>query len=791
MSSRSIARAAALAALVAGAAWLAACAVAPAPTRRGRAAQVPSPAPPVAKSTAAEDAGAVATSAPAPATDPARAAELAAIDEAVTTAIAAGKLPGCVVVVGRRDEVLFRKAWGSRALLPERSPMTADAVFDLASLTKPVATATSLMLLVDRGRVALDEPAARWIPELAKLPRFTVRQLLLHTSGLPASMPLGPYKEGRAKLLDHVGRLRGLPPPGERFLYSDVGFVLLGEIVRRASGEELDAFAKREVFTPLGMAETTFVPEPGLRARAAPTEQRDGHWMVGEVHDPRAFALGGVAGHAGLFSTGDDLARFAGALLADGGPLATRSRATFLARHETPRGGRTLGWDVDSPNATHRSPLLSPRAFGHGGFTGTALWLDPERDLFVVFLANRVHPEGKGEVHPLVTEIASRAIRAFDARAGIDVLATSTFAPLAARGGRIALLTNVAARARDGRLTADVLRTTPGLSLVRIFSPEHGLGGEREGRIGDAVHEGVPVTSLYGDHTTPPDESLAGVDTVVVDLQDAGVRFYTYASTMKLVLRAAAAKGLRVVVLDRPNPLGGARVEGPLLEAARAGSFVNHHRLPVRHGMTLGELAKLFVAEEGLALDLEVVRVSGWRRRDEWERTGLPWVSPSPNLRSVVAARLYPALGLLEGTNLSVGRGTEMPFEVVGAPWLDGEALAAKLRELAPSLPGVSFEPIAFTPKSSVHAGKPCRGVRARVTDRGAFLPVRTGVGLALALRAVAGAAWKDEGLDRLFGERTTTDAIRAGRALLDIERGWDADLAAFAERRAPYLLYD
>lgn len=222
------------------------------------------------------------------------------LDEAALAAVASGKLPGCVVVAGRRDEILFRRAYGARALLPERAPMTVDTVFDVASLTKPVATAASLMLLVERGRVRLDDPAARWVPELAKLPRFTVRHLLLHTSGLPATTAL-PHYESRAKLHAHVAGLTKLHAPGERFVYSDLGYLILEEIVRRVSGEDLAAFSQREVFAPLGMAETGFLPSAALRARAAPTEQREGRWMIGEVHDPRAHALGGVAGHAGVF----------------------------------------------------------------------------------------------------------------------------------------------------------------------------------------------------------------------------------------------------------------------------------------------------------------------------------------------------------------------------------------------------------------------------------------------------------------------------------------------------------
>ncbi len=578
------------------------------------------------------------------------------IDELARTGIEQGKMPGCVVVVGRHDEVLFRRAYGAQAVQPERIAMQLDTVFDLASLTKAVATSTSVAVLVDRGKIDLDAPAAKYVPELKKLPAFTVRQLLLHTSGLPAATPMSDWTTDRAFVIRRIGELTLKAQPGERFLYSDVGFVVLEEIVRRVSGAELPDFARREVFEPLGMSETTFRPPEPLRARAAPTEQRDGAWMKGDVHDPRAWALGGVAGHAGLFSTADDLARFARAMLQrgalDGHRLfSEKTFEAFVTRRDTSKGGRALGWDVDSTFATHRSPLLSARAFGHGGFTGTAMWIDPESDFFVVFLSNRVHPDGKGAVNPLVAEIATAAVRATSVETGIDVLRAEGFERL--RGAHVALVTNDRARARDGTSTIEALRGAPGVTLAALFAPEHGIGAEREGAIADGSRDGVPVYGLYGERFAPTSAMLEGVDTVVFDLQDAGARFYTYASTMKRAMKVAAERGLRFVVLDRPNPIDGVDVEGPVLAADGASSFVNHHPLPVRHGMTIGELARLFAADEGLDLKLEVVKMKHWRRQDYFDRTRLTWVAPSPNLRTVTEAVLYPAVALFEASNVS------------------------------------------------------------------------------------------------------------------------------------------
>ena len=715
-----------------------------------------------------------------------------AVDGAIATALTAGKMPGCVLIVGRHDEVLVRRAYGSRALQPAPLPMTLDTVFDLASLTKPLATATSAMILVERGKISLTAPVARYVPELAPLGPFTVEQLLMHTSGLPAGTPLGDYAlADRAALMRRLGQsLAGKlkTRPGETFLYSDVGFIVLEEIVRRTSGKDLAAFTREEIWEPLGMTETGYHPGAALRERAAPTEQREGLWMQGDVHDPRAFALGGVAGHAGLFSTADDLSRYARAMLSKGTldgkrVLAERTFDSFVTRHETTSGGRALGWDKDSRFATHRSALFSPRAFGHGGFTGTAMWIDPGKDLYVVFLSNRVHPDGKGAVNPLIAEVATLAIDASETKTGIDVLRAESFDRL--KGAHIGLVTNASARARDGTATLDVLRAAPNVTLSAIFSPEHGILGVKEGKVGDSTYHGVPVYSLYGERSSPTGSTLDGIDTIVFDLQDAGARFYTYASTMKLAMKVAAERKLRFVVLDRPNPIGGVEVAGPVLDTP--GSFVNHHALPIRHGMTMGELAGLFADDDHLDVRLEVVRMQSWRRKDYFDHTGLGWVSPSPNLRNVEEAVLYPAVGLFESTSLSVGRGTDTPFEVVGAPYLDGEALAKNVE--AHPIPGLAVLPISFTPTSSVHQGKKCGGLRLRVTDRAQFEPVRAALRLAQAIHEVA-PEWDLDHVDRMLQSPAAVAALRDGKSIDEILATWKAPLAAFVAKRERFLLY-
>ena len=696
-----------------------------------------------------------------------------AIDAAVAEALEQMKMPGCAMIVGRHDEILLRRAWGSRSILPEKTPMTIDTVFDLASLTKAVATGASIMKLVDRKVIDLDAPASRYVPELAPLAPFTVRQLLLHESGLPAVTQQSDYGPDSAADMRGIAKRTLKTAPGERFLYSDTGYVVLGEIVKRKGGADLATFARREIYEPLGMNDTMFLPNEALRARTAPTEQREGAWMKGVVHDPRSYGMGGVAGHAGLFSTADDLARFAQAMLAH---RIVSEKTTTLWTQKSDHG-RALGWDVDSSFASHRSPLLSPRAYGHGGFTGTALWIDPVRDLFVLFLSNRVHPDGKGAVNPLIAQVAGLAIEGADTRPGIDVLARSGFSSL--RNARVGLLTNQSARSKDGRTTIDILRKAPGVTLAAIYTPEHGLGAKSEGKIGDATYEGIPVFSLYGNRSAPG--SQADVDTVVFDLQDAGVRFYTYASTMKSALSAAADQKKRFVVLDRPNPLGGDRIEGPLLP--RASSFVNYHSLPIVHGMTMGELARMFVAEEKLDVQLEVIALENWSRKSTYEATGLAWTPPSPNLRTAEQVMLYPMVGLLEGTNLSVGRGTDTPFELLGAPYIDEKALARRL-----SVKGVSFAPTTFTPRAAPFANQLCHGIRVHITDRDLYKPIEASLAIAQALHGES--EWDLSKLNGLLQSKSSLDALESGTTPATITATWSRDIAAFTTRRTAYLLY-
>jgi len=760
-------------------------------------------------------------------------AEFERIKPLVEAAIARHELPGAIVLVGRGDAILYHAAFGQRAVQPSPEPMTEDTIFDVASLTKVVATTTSVMQLVEQGHIRLNDRAAQLIPELAKDDKtgITIRHLLTHTSGLAPDLPLEIEFSGAAEAIRRANDLAVTAPPGEKFVYSDINFFLLGDIVGRVSGDRLDAYVKRHVFGPLGMTDSTFLPPASLRPRIAPTERcrpmswpcastSDVPFLRGVVHDPTARRMDGVAGHAGLFSTAADLSRFCRMLLNGGrlGPVQVLSPATVarMTSPSTPAGMkdvRGLGWDIDSTYSSNRGDLFpAGTTFGHTGFTGTSLWLDPATKSYVIFLSNRVHPDGKGDVTALrgkVATVAAAALsawneardfsRASDRSAkslalqpmltGIDVLEAEGFARL--RGKRVGLLTNHTGRSRGGASTIDLLAAAKDVRLVALFSPEHGIRGQLDENVSSSRDEktGLPIHSLYGDTRRPTPAMLTGLDTVVVDLQDVGVRFYTYVTSMAYVMEEASKRRIAVVVLDRPNPVGGVEVDGPSLGAEAVGFTSYLPLMPIRHGMTIGELARLFNGEKNIGADLTVVAMKNWQRGDWFDKTGLPWTNPSPNMRNMVAASLYPGIGAIEGTNISVGRGTDTPFEHIGAPWIDGVALAAALN--ARDLPGIRFYPVTFTPAAgSKLGGQACHGVFMIVTDRDRLRPVRVGLEIASALSRLHGQQFKLEDAAALFAPKAVLSRIRAGDDPAAIEASWREDEDRWRTTRAKYLLY-
>jgi uncharacterized protein YbbC (DUF1343 family)/CubicO group peptidase (beta-lactamase class C family) len=735
---------------------------------------------------------------------------LAEMDAAIEQAIATRKCPGGVLWVEHGGES-YHKAFGHRALVPAEEPMTEDTLFDMASLTKVMATTPSIMLLWERGKLGLDDPVAKYIPEFAAHGKegITLRQLLTHTSGLRPDISLKPDWTGYDEAIRLCCEEKLSAPPGEKLIYSDTGMILLGEIVRRVAGEPLDQFARREIYEPLGMKDTGFNPPKSKLDRIAPTEVEDGRPVRGVVHDPRARRMGGVAGHAGLFSTAADVARYARMLLnggeLDGVRLFKPETVKLMTSVQTPdniSGRRGLGWDIGSGYSGPRGKIFPLGSYGHTGWTGTSLWIDPFSKTFVIFLSNRNHPTEAGNVGALRAQLgtlAAEAVTDFDfanvpgalperrgpVLNGIDVLVKHHFAPL--QGKRVGLITNHTGHDRERNPTIDLLRHAPGVTLVKLFSPEHGIRGALDENVSDSRDErtGLPIHSLYGATRKPTAEQLQDLDALVFDIQDVGCRFYTYPSTLGLAIEAAAEHDKEIFVLDRVNPINGVAVEGPVL--AEPPTFVGFYKVPLRHGLTVGELAKMYNAEKNLKARLTVIEIENWRRGEWFDETGLPWTNPSPNMRNLKQAILYPGIGLLESA-LSVGRGTDTPFEVVGAPYIDDVKFAEELNRAR--LPGVSFVPIRFTPTASVHKGRNCGGVYIMLNDRDHGNAVDVGLQMALTLHRLYPTEFNPDRMKHLLLHPPTLAAIKAGKTLREIHATWEAGREEFERRRAKFLLY-
>lgn len=727
-------------------------------------------------------------------------------DQLINDAIGRQELPGAVLLVGVGNKTLYRKAYGARTADPQPVAMTEDTIFDMASVTKPVACATSIMILVDRGKLSLADKVAKHIPAFGANGKenITVEQLLLHRGGLVADNPLAEYADGTAAAWDKICASAPAYPPGTSFRYSDVCYIVLGELVKTIDGRPIDQFARNEIFLPLGMKDSMYNPPQDLWARCAPTEKRDGKWMIGQVHDPRAWALGGVAGHAGLFSTADDLARWCRMILnkgmLDNKRILSEAVVTAMTSQRCLPGGtgcRGYGFDMSTAYSSPRGDLFQVgTTFGHTGFTGTSFWIDPNHDCYVILLTNAVHPDGKGTVIDLRRRVSTMVAAAITGAAygppaevlcGIDLLERDGFRLLAGR--KVALITNHTGRNRAGKRTVDLLLKAPDVKVVKLFSPEHGFYGQLDEKVGDTVDKatGLKVYSLYGETRRPTPEMLEGVDTIVYDIQDIGARFYTYSATLGYAMEAAAKHGLKMVVLDRPNPITGLIVDGPIADKERYG-FTAYGPLPVVHGMTFGELALMCNTEYSVNCDLTLVELQGWRRSMWWDQTGLMWVNPSPNMRNLTQAILYPAICLLEATNVSVGRGTDQPFEVFGAPWIDGQKLAAALNEAG--LPGLRFIPIEFTPTSSKFAKKPCQGVYVMVTDRQNVRLVLSGLTIAWELKRLFGKAFEIDKVINLLANAETLNNLKTAETPTTLPSGWLGPLGKFRDVRQKYLIY-
>ncbi len=735
------------------------------------------------------------------------------LDRVVEDEIAAGIMPGAVLLVGQGDRILHHRAYGDRSLLPARAPMRLDTVFDCASLTKVVTTAPAILMLVEEGRVRLDERVTKYLPDFARgESKITVRQLLTHSSGLRPDLDLEPVWSGYETGIEMAYREVPVAEPGARFIYSDINFILLAEIVRQLTGKRIDEFARERIFEPLGMRETLFQPPATLLERIAPTEKlADGTLLHGVVHDPTTRFMGGVAGHAGMFSTASDLARYCRMMLNRGRSGTKRILSPLgvaaMTRAQTPEGlpARGLGWDIDSPFASNRGDLFPAGSYGHTGYTGTSLWLDPSTQAYVVLMTNRVHPRVSTSVVSLRSRVASAVAAALDTPAsavarpapaestqtvlsGLDVLVRDGFAML--EGKRIGLITNRTGVDRRGRRGADLFRGATNLTLAAILTPEHGLDAVLDQEvIGDSTYAETPVYSLYqGDRRRPTAEMLAGLDALVFDIQDVGARFYTYTTTMAYAMEEAAKAGIPFYVLDRPNPITGLDPEGPVLDPELR-SFIGYFQMPVRHAMTAGELALMYNEANHIGADLHVVKMEGWRRSMWFDQTGLPWIDPSPNIRTLNQALLYPGIAILEGLkNYSVGRGTDTPFEFVGASWMDATAVANELNRLP--LQGVRVYAVRRKPESSHFAGEEIPGLQIAVTDRDRFSSLRFGLELASAIVRLHPAQVSLDQTLKLIGQRDAASGLERGASSQEMWAAWEAQVREFESPRALYQLY-
>ncbi len=768
--------------------------------------------------------------------------DLSALDSILQSAVEHDEIPGAVLLVEHGAKIVYEKTIGMRAVMPSREAMTTDTIFDIASLTKVIATAPSVMKLVEQGKLRLDDPVSRYLPDFTSngKDQITIRMLLTHTSGLAPDPPLDAARSGKSAIYAGINQEELAAPPGMRFIYSDTGFIVLGELVEKMSGTPLDEFARRNIFEPLHMQETRFLPPAEWIPRIAPTEEIDlpadgkaglgkGHLLRGMVHDPTARAMGGVAGNAGLFSTAADVAKFCAMVLSDrrmpgsdGGRILSKPSILKMASPQSPPwipAIRGLGWDIDSQYSSPRGEFFPLGSVGHTGFTGTSIWIDPASETFVILLTNSVHPYRRPPISSLRSKVATaaaaalhiggtrgetsefersaHAARPYDlagvlaasdhTKTGIDVLEAEQFTPL--RGKRVGLITNQTGADSSGRRSIDVLAHADGVHLAAIFSPEHGLVGQSDANVASATDSttGLPVFSLYGETRRPTEEMLKDLDAIVFDIQDAGVRFYTYTTTMAYAMEEAAKRHIAFFVLDRPNPLDGVTIEGPILDGDKL-SFTGYFPMPLRYAMTPGELAQLFNAENKIGAELHVIAMKDWHRADRYEATGLTWIPPSPNLRSLNAALLYPGIEILQAGGISVGRGTDAPFEVFGAPWIEPIAMADALNRRF--IPGVRFVPTRFTPASGLYAGQLCGGISLVITDRASLNSMLMGLEIAAMLNKMYAANFQLEKINELLGSSATIERLKRGDAPSRIVLDWASELDAFRKMREKYLLY-
>jgi SSS family transporter len=912
---------------------------------------------------------------------PASAPDFSTVTALMNDAIADHKLPGAVVIVGHNGKQVFERAYGDRKLAGQpglngqpsaAEPMTEDTIFDMASLTKDLATATAVMQLYDEGKIRFDDPVEKYLPAFNPThdpirAQVTLRMLLTHFSGegpdISLKDPWGLAAPDRAEGFRRALSEPLAKAPGAHFRYSDINFILLGDLIETITHEPEFLYVRQHIYEPLHMTDTRYLPialacgpwsslppysrdalqkpasgtipcnKPGswnaslLLPRIAPTAHDDesksnlsanpnfDDLLRGTVDDPTTRRMGGVAGHAGLFSTAHDVSLFASALLEkllyNRGPFpvpqstlklmmqpeqpghndhqvtdaeAAQNAALEAGEHGVEPGlaphypsieGQDLrgyGWDIDTAFSKPRGLIFPVGSFGHTGYTGTTLWMDADSDTYVVLLANAIHPHVGKPISDLRGQVSTAAAEALGlypkettivkkAKAdvwgsyasntvasspmqqktltGIDVLEQTHFDALTqlaqSHNGHLnlGLLTNQTGVDSNGHRTLDLLHslTQDNIHLTALFSPEHGIFGKQDSTHINAEVDpatGMHVTSLYGSGAAsrhPTHEQLKDLDAVVVDIQDAGVHYWTYESAMGYFLEAASIEAteyhhkLNIIILDRPNPIGGVAVQGPIVDANRT-SYVAYIPLPVRHGFTLGELARYIVATKHLDTPLIVVSMQHWHRDEFYAQTGLPWINPSPNLRSPEAAILYPALGLVEPTNVSVGRGTAHPFSFFGAgvpsqkpststatgglttahgwvgpttEWFNAEAVATYLT--ARHIPGVTFTPttehIDDDANHYPYHGQTIQAVHVACTDPVLLNTPELGIEIISALHHLYPTQFHLARAITLIDNQSTMDALDRNEDPRTIAASWQPSLDAFRAARKQFLLYN
>lgn len=639
--------------------------------------------------------------------------------------------PGAVAYVGKNDEILFFDSVGKCTILPSEEEMKKDTIFDLASLTKVIATTTSVLLLYQQGKLNLSDPVSKYV-SIPNFSKFSIRHLLTHSSGLIGYEEW--YKDifSFEDILIRLSKIELLFEPGTRHLYSDFGFMLLAHIVELIVGEHFHLFCKNNIFSKLSMNTTFFIVPEEYKNRCAPTEKCMWRNKIirGEVHDEHAYAMGGVAGHAGLFSTAEDLSRFCRGIMhgyiLENDVVEEMATCRIIPNYPW----QVLGWKTDPFWESIEGQLPFRSALGHTGFTGTCLWWDRMSGYYAILLSNSCHPSRKTRDNRKLRKTFYNSValliapEKINVHCGIDVLLRDDFKPI--KNSSVALFTNTSARNIVGQTALDIFSTVENIKLKYIISAEHGLQLSEEAGESDRQKQwkDKQIIDIYSkDMRIEWQQILKRIDWVVIDIQDIGSRYYTYIYSLFQLMKICNKYHKRMLILDRPNPLGGEIIEGFLPDKEHIGE-VCWGNVPIRHGLTIGESA-LYLKQtnaELKSLELSVIKMDGWFYDLQYPNLDLQWFSPSPNIPSFESALCYVGTCLFEGTNISEGRGTQYPFQIIGAPWLNSNLILSSLSEKFNEgfdIKTCSFKPISIPGKATnpKYLNELCNGLHLKVKD--------------------------------------------------------------------------